>query len=467
MTRFFGGLVLAGCLAATQVQAQGIRDSYGPLIQWKQASGWEVTPIHVGLMPNGQLMLVNEYNYMEHPDLDLSKPPFPLEFPFLMQVTPLDAPMPATVAVQPMTLPSPFGAVVDPAGKMLVFKGLVCSGHTLMSDGNMFFASGSEADIDLGLYAFGFLDAAIAVNGIAESVTYNPATQQWKSNPDMVVPGPQTGRPLRWYGTVTRLADSRMLVTGGYEKATPTLSHNTSVEVYDPATNAWTPVSDQSITPPGIQNPDYTHVFQYPEASGNENVVEVVGGSGEALFLHMGPQGNHWVQTGKYRPGAKEQIDLFAPMLAVPNFGSSSAMLPLRLPESSWGYTNGSILYAWTSTTRASTHGACRRSRCMATATTRPRSSFPTGESSSCRATTTRASSSRWATRNTWTRRTTSPSRRARRTCPRRAATTRSQCCCPTGASWWAAATWMATTASSGRTSATTTPTTCSRTARA
>jgi hypothetical protein len=71
-----------------------------------------------------------------------------------------------------------------------------------------------------------------------------------------------------------------------------------------------------------------------------------VGGSAEPLFLYLDKDQNSWFRTGKFRPGAKEYIDASAPQVVFPNFSSSSALLPLRLPEDSWGYSNGSILYA-------------------------------------------------------------------------------------------------------------------------
>ena len=61
------------------------------------------------------------------------------------------------------------------------------------------------------------------------------------------------------------------------------------------------------------------------------------------LLFQDGPA-KFWLRTDDYRPGAREFIDAAAPQTVFPNFASSSALLPLRLPEDSWGYANGSII---------------------------------------------------------------------------------------------------------------------------
>ena len=345
MRRTLKALALAFTLCVGAARAQGIVDQYGPLVQWRQPSGFEVTPIHTGLLPNGRLFFASEYNYNEHPEVDLMQPGFLPEFFFTMPTTPASAAPPSSVLIQPMSYPAPMGMLQDLGANSMHMKSLTCSGHALLADGNLFFASGSEAIVNMTLYDQGDLFGALTVNGIAESLTYRPATNTFTSNPPTLVPAPQTHRPLRWYATVTRLADTRMLVTGGYEKVSPVLEPNTSTEVFDPATNAWTAVTQVAQTPPGVENPDYPHVFQTPYGTDDAGKVLVVGGSGEAMFLTMAGNDNTWYRTGKFRPGAKEFIDA-SPDLVFPNHRASSTLLPLRLPESSWGYANGSILYA-------------------------------------------------------------------------------------------------------------------------
>lgn len=346
MNRFAAGLALAFWTAAMPARAQALQDLYGPLVEWRQASGLEVTPIHIGLLPNGKLFLVNEYNYFQHPEVNLAKPGFNPEFLFLMPTTAPFTPQPAAFMVAPIKYPSILSTVLNTRANTFRMKTLTCSGHALLANGNLFFASGADGIVDLAIYKTGDLFGAVSIDGIAESVTFNTTLNTWTVNPKAIVKGPQ-GEPLRWYATVTRLADSRMLLTGGYEAVIPQKVYNTSVEVFDPARNAWTAVSGLALTPPGIENPDYTHVWQWPYADPTKSVM-MVGGSGEPLFMRIGAGRNvtSWEHTGNFRPGAKEYIDAFAPQKVFPNYGSSSAMLPLRLPEDGWGYANGTILYA-------------------------------------------------------------------------------------------------------------------------
>ena len=343
MIRFVGAMLACG-VAAMAARAEPLTDLYSPLIEWRQASGFEVTPIHIGLLPSGKLFLVNEYNYFQHPEFNLAKPGIEPEFLFIIPTTPPFAAQPGSVAVTPIKNATPFKPTLNTRTKVFRMKSLVCSGHALLANGNIFFASGADGIVDLTLYQAGNLYEAATIDGIAESATFNPTLNTWTVNPKTIVKGP-LGEPLRWYATVTRLADSRMLVTGGYEAVYPTKAFNRSVEVFDPAKNTWTAVSGLALTPPGIENPDYTHVWQWPYADPTKSVM-MVGGSGEALFMLMGRTGASWQRTGDFRPGAKEYIDAFAPQAVFPNYGSSSTLLPLRLPEDNWGYANGSILYA-------------------------------------------------------------------------------------------------------------------------
>ena len=339
--KLFTGLVLACVIAVAPAPAQALADSYSPLVAWKQPSGFEVTPIHIGILPDGRVFMLNSYSYFQHPEVDLPKLGSP-EFLFVMPTTAPFAPQPESVTIIPIPNAAPFLPSVDTRTNTYRFKTLTCSGHALLANGSIFFASGADVTVDLTLYKSGNLVDALTVDGIAESATYNAPLGSWTVNPKAIVAGPQ-GEPLRWYATVTRLADSRMLVTGGYETVYPVSIYNNSVEIFDAESNAWSVVSGLAQTPLGVENPDYPHVFQYPEADPARDVL-VIGGSGEAMFLSVNGLG--WKQTGRFRPGAKEIIDFFAPQRVFPNFGSSSAMLPLRLPEDSWGYANGSVLYA-------------------------------------------------------------------------------------------------------------------------
>ena len=330
-------------------------DYYGPLVEWKDASGLDAAPIHGGLLPNGKLYFMNNYKFYKYPEQDLTDPNFVPEYMFLMDSTPAFQPTPSSFLIAPQMSPLAPSPTLSTDGKSISIKTLTCSGHAPMDDGSIFFASGAATKVDLELYNQGKLTESLTVDGIEDAVTYNPFTDSWVKNPDMIGIAPETGKPIRWYATVTRLANSKMLITGGYEQVVPAYQYNNSIELFDVDNNDWTLISDQTQTPTGIENPDYTHVFQYPfsytdmapDYSGDDiNVVLMMGGSGEPLYFFHGDQGSFWYETNQYRPGAVEFVDAKAPTKVFPNHGSTTVMLPIRLPEDSWNYKNGSMLVA-------------------------------------------------------------------------------------------------------------------------
>src|SRR5437763_5296964 len=81
------------------------------------------------------------------------------------------------------------------------------------------------------LVAGGF-DAA--GNGLRSAEVYDPAANNWSRAADMGA--------ARAAATATALADGRVLVTGGVPDSTGVATAQNTGEVYDPATNAWTPV---------------------------------------------------------------------------------------------------------------------------------------------------------------------------------------------------------------------------------
>jgi len=318
----------ADASAALTVQGT-VQDQYSPIVEWVEPSGSPVKPIHVSLLPSGTLFFLEPF--------------------FGMVPTPLNMAPPSTVQIFPMASPLPALTYNQSTG-IQTGKLLVCAGHAQMADGNLFFQGGTY--INWNVKNPGTPPSGTIVDGLTESLTYNTASNSWITNPNTIGFGAASKRPLRWYPTVTRLADSRMLLTGGYEGVFPALVHNRSVEVFDPVAKAWSITSDYTITPDGIANPDYTHVYQFPsdyldpQTGANHDVVMMLGGSAEPMLLLMNGQKTVWKRSQKLRPGAQQHMDRFAPAKVIPNYGSSSAMLPLRLPEAGWGYNNGSLINA-------------------------------------------------------------------------------------------------------------------------
>jgi len=226
---------------------------------------------------------------------------------------------------------------------------LFCSGHSPMANGDLFVAGGTE------LYSITSADGTTTVNllyGLEYATRYapfTPAPAQWSKVDASFSPG-QSNLPRRWYSAVTRLADSRMLVTSGLDFVTLNVdgpsghSHvagtpNRSVEVYDPSTASWRLISTHAHTPAEVWNPDYTHVFPLPTPEFGSAVL-MFGGAGVPVYLQPdAPEGSGWLlQSTEVRPGGNAADGR--------NHGTSSALLPLRVTDGEWGYGNGSVIQA-------------------------------------------------------------------------------------------------------------------------
>jgi hypothetical protein len=110
---------------------------------------------------------------------------------------------------------------------------LFCAGQAAMPDGRILVAGGHTA----------------TTIGTNEANIFDPGTQTWTSLPRMAY--------RRWYPTVTALPDGRMLVTAGDQ--TNETDFAPFPEVYDPATNSWT-----TLTNANLPIPTYPHMFVLP-----------------------------------------------------------------------------------------------------------------------------------------------------------------------------------------------------------
>ena len=150
----------------------------------------------------------------------------------------------------------------------------------------------------------------------------------------MLTPG-ANGSPDRWYPTVTRLPDTKLLITGGYEDVAPIPAPIAAVETLDPNTGARTVFSDRSTTPASITNRDYTHVFVLPTTT-SANDLLMIGEQSVAVEASTATPGRYTTMTG--RPGYTGAAGL--------NWGTSSLMLPIRTTDNQWGYHNGAVMVA-------------------------------------------------------------------------------------------------------------------------
>ena len=98
-----------------------------------------------------------------------------------------------------------------------------CAGHTILSDGRVYVAGGNLR------YPDGNAPAGQnGWQGTLTNYTFNPIAETWAKQPDM-----QRGR---WYPTVTKLADNRVVVTSGTDETGSNAITNV-VEVFTPDPN--------------------------------------------------------------------------------------------------------------------------------------------------------------------------------------------------------------------------------------
>ena len=160
----------------------------------------------------------------------------------------------------------------------------------------------------------------------------------WVRQPGTMLGTGLFGYPTRWYPTLTRLPDRRTLVTGGLEVIAGPDNigfSNRTIETYDTDTGERTLFSDQAQTPAAIQAP--------------------------RLLAHLrAPLRHGAVRPGRLRrvrdPDARPEHPARCAGSRRParpgnggettNWGTSSAMLPIRTPNGEWGYVNGAVLQA-------------------------------------------------------------------------------------------------------------------------
>ena len=98
-----------------------------------------------------------------------------------------------------------------------------CAGHTILSDGRVYVAGGNlrypDGNAPPGQGSW---------QGTLTNYTFNPLQEIWAKQPDMV--------RGRWYPTVTKLADNRVVITSGIDE-TGSNAVNNVVEVFTPDPN--------------------------------------------------------------------------------------------------------------------------------------------------------------------------------------------------------------------------------------
>ncbi len=178
---------------------------------WSAPTTWPIIPIHASLLPNGKVLAY---------DSDTSSAANPR----------LWDPVSNTFTQVPYN---------DSAD-------LFCSAHTPLPDGRILVAGG---------HAGGYW-------GLTNTTIFNPSTSTWTDVQDMTY--------RRWYPSLVKLPDGRMLAVSGAtdcpECASETATHNGIAalpEIFNPVTNTWSILSSASL-----RLPLYPHLYVLPGRTG-------------------------------------------------------------------------------------------------------------------------------------------------------------------------------------------------------
>lgn len=290
-------------------------ESFSRTVTFRMPDGSFAAPIHAAVMPDGRMFLLGRVHANE------------FEMNHAAWSQPVDTPastLPAQVTVAPAMAPVDLMGTVS--GAYVLDDSLVCGGNAFLADGRLMIAGGPRTVTNAATHQLVF-----AV-GIGYGSVFNGST--WNRLPGFMA-GKGGSIATRWYPTLTRLADGRMLVTGGFDLLTPYLSPNLSEEIFNPADNTWTQISSQQQSPPQTHDADYTAVFQLPKAVPGSDVA-MVGEDGVPIMLNTKTTPAAWRVSTHPRPGATNG--------AAFSSGAATVLLPIRLVDNEWGYHNGSFL---------------------------------------------------------------------------------------------------------------------------
>jgi hypothetical protein len=300
-----------------------VADSWSSVSTFRTSDGWYASPIHATLLTDGRIFFVGIARAAEPPT---ATTPF-RKIAWVFTPPALGQPVPATTTITEITEPVELQSV-ELGTVWYVNDDFYCMGATLTHDGRVVTAGGTRT-------------VKVLETGVQHTLGLPYETvfdgTNWVRQPGTMLGTGVFGQPTRWYPTLTRLPDRRTLVTGGLEIIVGPDNigfSNRSVETYDTDSGERTMFSTMDETPASIQARDYSHVFVLPYATAPYDVLVF----GEAAVPTLGrttEPGTWTTSTGRPGDGG-----------ATTNWGTSSAMLPIRVPNGEWGYVNGAVLMA-------------------------------------------------------------------------------------------------------------------------
>lgn len=392
LTRLAGSTLLSVVVASSPA-LNAAADAWSSQITLRdpEDNGY-VAPIHVMLLPDGELMFFAESRLTENPYqspmIDRKEVVFKMPSPAADQIL-----FPPEIEVQnlyaetgldfmqPSTSPAISIFDLDQNAAWTHRDDFVCAGHVLLADGRLMVVGGTRKALkqngtipDVGdvttwddYHVFG-LPYSTIYDGISWSRTENFKGQGFLGQYVSSLTGNNDDLIWRWYSTATRLADSKILITAGQDYVLGGISKyvnyggiaNLSVELFDPDTNSYELLDDNSWSSLPIYNVDYSHVFQLPTETGGRDIL-MLGQFGIPVMFSTTASPHFENET--YRPtrpvkdigiddeslttdivGAAETA--VTNVIPEPNYGAATAMLPLRVQDGEWGYSNGSVIVA-------------------------------------------------------------------------------------------------------------------------
>jgi len=312
-------LVQAGFGATSSTAVLGsIADGWSAITRFRTTDGWYASPVHATLMADGRMLFVGVARPTDPGVLGPQR-----RVAWIMPIPGLGA-MPTDVTISELTEPGVQDTKL--ADGSSTNEDLLCAGQTLTADGAVVTAGGLHAGVNAG-------DPNPYMQGLSLETRFDGTN--WTRYPGTMQALGPTGTAGRWYPTVTRLPDKRLLVSGGWETVLPTPQPANSVETLDPTTGDRTIFGDRSATPTQILNRDYTHVFVLPSANAANDLL-MIGEQGVPVLANISKPGKFTTMSSG-RPGAA---------VSAPNWGATDVMLPIRTQNGQWGYNNGSVFEA-------------------------------------------------------------------------------------------------------------------------
>jgi hypothetical protein len=298
--------------------AAGVADRWSPVGVFRTQDGWYASPIHGTLLPDGRVFFIGIARDSNPPTAAAHA----RRVAWIFTPPPIGADPAPEVTINEITEPVEHTGTIY--NDWFISDDMYCTGIVLDDTGRMVTAGGTR------VVANPTNGTVLFTLGLAYQTVYDGQT--WKRLPgEMVGTGP-LGTSSRWYPTLTRLPDKRVLITGGLELITTTASGlgNRTVETLDPSTGARTLISDYARTPEATHARDYTHVFVLPYEGVTSDVL-MIADAGIPLTTSANPAGTWNALPARPGPGGTTQ----------PNWGASSVMLPIRLDGGP--YRNGSV----------------------------------------------------------------------------------------------------------------------------